>query len=93
MVYEFDCRHAGDDQKLEQLNDMDWLRHECKRLAKGIQIAAQYEEQYLAAKDNDTKAELLDHFYKHVQDHGLPAWNTDEGWNFGVGIKLLGGDL
>ena len=94
MVYGFDCRHCDDGKNPEKFNDMDWMRNECKRMAASIHIAAQYEKQYLdAGDDNEKKAELLDHFYSHIKDHGMPGFNTDEGWNFGTAINLMGGDL
>lgn len=93
MVYGFDCAHFGDEDN-PKLNDLQWMRAECRRLARGILIAADYEPQYLQGDgDNEQLLELLQHFYNHVQDHGLPGFDTEEGWNLGVAIKLMGGNL
>jgi hypothetical protein len=93
MVYGFDCNHGGDHEHRDKYNDLEWMRRECVRMAKGIQIAAEYEALYLQA-DGETRdrAELLDRMHAHFKDQGL-ADPDDDGFNFGVMINLLSGDL
>ena len=88
-VYGFDCAHLGDEGRPE-LWDEDFLRQECWRLAKAIQIAAKYECSYELRTDQQVRAGILDDFTAEMKRAGI---NVDYSVNFGFMLKVLFGKL
>lgn len=101
MVYGFDCSHSGDAPPIEHESEIglryrdptahvwteDEVRPETERMARGIALAAKYEERYLLAAENEEKASTIDEFTAEL---GVPLDVSD---NFGVMINVLGGKL
>ncbi|KKL56665.1 hypothetical protein LCGC14_2243170, partial [marine sediment metagenome] len=81
-VYGFDTAHL-DSEKLPR-DDHKWIKKQCKIMIDGILKAAEVEDNYLHCKTNKGKAKWA----QMIQDI-----NPSEGYNFGVGIKLLSGEL
>jgi hypothetical protein len=90
MVYGFDCGHAGDD-KDEKTRNMQWLMQECRNMAVGIFLAAQYEKRYLHAKTNKEKALVLDQYHADLDENYHISFDLTD--NFGAMINMLGGSL
>jgi hypothetical protein len=87
MVYGFDCAHAGDDTD-PKTRDLAWLRAECERMGTAIRAAAEIEESYLLAAGSEAKAKVLDEYRSRMFAAGC-----DEGFNMGVALKLMSGQL
>jgi hypothetical protein len=84
MVYGFDTKHS--DSNDFPINDKKWIKKECEKMINGILMAEKVEKKYLTAKSNETKR-------KYAQ----MVLDTDKGgknqYNFGIGIKMLRGEL
>lgn len=89
MVYGFDCAHSGDDSDPE-VSDLAWLKAECQRMAQAVSIAAGYEEEYLAGKDDEARAQTLDAYHARLTEEGISFELTG---NFGAMINVLTGRL
>ena len=89
MTYGFDCAHLGDDED-PKVRDMDWLTAECKRMAVGLIMAAEYEKRYLLAVTGEEKAAVIDEYHDALKPFGMVFNVTD---NFGSMINLLFGRL
>lgn len=90
MVYGFDCAHAGDEERPE-LHDLEWLGAETHRMAKAIQLAAEFEERFLLAQGDTEAAAVLDAYHAAVREATGQKFNLAD--NFGAMIAVLGGDL
>lgn len=88
MVYGFDCGHAGDYERPELQNE-EWLGEECFRMARAIQLAAKYEDDYLTAND-EARAKVIQRYHDELATQGL---KFDLKNNFGAMINVLFGDL
>ena len=88
MVYGFDCNHLDDDRNL-QVEDIKWVKAECERMARGILLAAEYEEEYLAS-EGDARAEVLDRYIAQCREENIDLKINE---NVGVMINLLAGEL
>lgn len=84
MVYGFDCGHAGD-EGVEKLNNLEWLGEECFRMGRAIQLAAQYEDQYLAI-DNHERGTVIQAYHDELKAQGIEFVLQD---NFGAMINVL----
>jgi hypothetical protein len=89
MVYGFDCAHSGDDND-PNVKDVVWVKAECQRMAQAISIAAGYEDEYLAAKDDEARAYTLDSYHARLAEEGMSFELMD---NFGAMINVLAGKL
>jgi len=82
-VYGFDTVHYNSEQYPR--DDEDWIYSQCEVMIKGIRMAADLEDEYmLAGDDNEKKAPLCQKILDICQEQGR---------NFGVMINLLGGNL
>lgn len=88
MVYGFDCNHYKDEGR-PKLRDVEWLKAECERMAKGVVAVAAYEKRYLAA-GADERSELLDTMHDKLREAGLDFDLSD---NTGALIGALCGQL
>lgn len=89
MVYGFDCAHAGDEDN-PQVRDVEWLKAECQRMAAGILAAAGVEQDYLLARTNEAKAEVISRYHNAMSEIGI---DFDLQNNFGALIKTVFGNL
>lgn len=85
VIYGFDCAHSGD-EKDPKTKDIDWLKKQCVILGEALLISNKYRVRYIRALTNKTKGKVLDEFRAQFPD-------KDEGFNFGMAINLLGGQL
>jgi hypothetical protein len=84
VTYGFDTGHAHSSES--PIDDLGWMRLETESMARSIQIAARFERYYLNAGDsNKKKGRVLDRMGKF-----LPV---EISGNFGVMLRLLGGEL
>lgn len=91
MVYGFDCLHAEDAYN-DDLKDIDWLMQECENMARGIQIAAFYEQHYLDTEDdNQLRAEVIDQMHYETRNVGLDTTIVYD--NPDVLLNILSGEL
>ena len=88
MVYGFDCNHHGDSEN-PQVEDIEWVKAECERMARGILLAAEYEEEYLTS-EGDARGEVLDRYIAQCREENMDLKFNE---NFGVMINLLAGEL
>lgn len=92
MTYGFDCNHAGDKTKPE-LQDLQWLKDECRRMATAIRIAAKHEFAYLRAvesKEQEQIAAEIETYHKKLAQLGMRFVLTD---NLGAMVNSLFGKL
>lgn len=90
-AYGFDCAHLDDEQK-PWLRDVDWLTNECEHMAIAIIVASQFEDEYNANDDNETRAALLDRYYEALSEYGVGAeYHIQD--NFGIMLNALAGKL
>jgi hypothetical protein len=84
VTYGFDTSHAYSAES--PIDDLGWMHLETESMARSIQIAARFERYYLNAGDsNKKKGRVLDRMGKF-----LPV---EISGNFGVMLRLLGGEL
>lgn len=89
MCYGFDCAHSGDD-KDPLKNNIHWVAAECHRLLISVNRASKYEERFLLAKDNESRAYVIDEYHRDLQTLGI-MFNLYD--NFGAMISVLCGNL
>lgn len=89
MIYGFDCAHANDELN-PQYQDVEWLFAEIDRMVTGVQLAAEYEPDYLAAPDASARAVILDRYHSALSLKGITFDLSD---NFGAMIQRLFGEL
>jgi len=86
-VYGFDTNHAGDANHPD-IQSTEWLENECRTMSRGIMAAVRYEQQYIAAKDEDGKKAVLIAFLKYMsEEFGAKGVGT------GALLNILSGDL
>jgi len=86
FVYGFDCAHSRDEYD-PQCSDLDWLRGQCELMARCIKVAADFEERYLLASENEERAQVLDEFMAAADTRP----NLED--NFGAMLNVLCGRL
>lgn len=86
FVYGFDCAHAGDNQNPDTW-DMEWLQAQCVLMKRSIELAAKYEDEYLANESNDYRSELIARYHAEL------GASFDVRDNFGAMINVLFGQL
>lgn len=89
MVYGFDCAHA-DDENNPDLRDIEWLKTECQRMAQAISIAAAFEDAYLEADGDKSRAVVLDEYHERLALENIEFKLTN---NFGAMINAMFGGL
>lgn len=89
-TYGFDTAHSGDDEN-PLCRNVEWVEYQCLVMARGIQIAAQFEKDYLRFKDNDCRAVVLSRY--HARLDRLISTPFNLGNNFGAMINVLFGRL
>lgn len=89
-TYGFDTAHA-DDENNPLVRNVEWIEYQCLVMARGIQIAAQFEPDYLRFKDNDCRAVIIDKYHARLRRLiSTPFVLSD---NFGAMINVLFGKL
>lgn len=83
FIYGFDTGHYG--SELKPRMDPEWIKRQCAIMIKGLRMAAELEDDYLAAGGDNEKKSLI------CQD--LLNLNPDEDLPFGVMLNLLCGNL
>lgn len=63
IVFGFDCNHYGDEDRWE-LTSVDWLTSHCEDIGRWVQIAATFEDRYVAAESNEDKGAVLDEMHE-----------------------------
>lgn len=89
-TYGFDTSHAGDEDD-PLVRNVEWVEYQCLVMARGIQIAAQFEGDYLRFKGNYCRAEILGKY--HVKLQRLISTPFVLSNNFGAMINVLFGKL
>ena len=90
VVYAFDCAHVGDELQ-QKFSSPEWVLSEAIRMSIAISVAAKWEEFYLLAKSNDTKAEVISAYHEELsENHDIHFILTD---NFGAMISVICGQL
>lgn len=89
-TYGFDTAHAGDDEN-PLVRNVEWIEYQCLVMARGIQIAALFEEDYLRFRGCDCRAIILDRF--HTKMRKLSSVPFELSNNFGAMINVLFGRL
>jgi hypothetical protein len=90
MVYGFDCAHAGDKED-SKYSDETWLRLECERMAIAIMATVDFEKDYLHAKSNEDKANIIDAYHEKVSEACDIDFDIQD--NFGSMIRAMMGSL
>lgn len=89
-TYGFDTAHA-DDENNPLVRNVEWVEYQCMVMARGIQIAAQFEPDYLRFKGQDCRAVIIDKYHARLKRLiSTPFVLTD---NFGAMINVLFGKL
>lgn len=92
VTYGFDCGHA-DDRSNPDLQSLDWLKHECEKMAQCLALAADgYEQAYLQSQDNKSRAEVIDAYHARLKDEGVAEFVLTDNFNAMMNV-LLGGKI
>ena len=89
MTYGFDCMHSGDETN-PKLQDQNWLRAECERMALAIIQAGKFEQDYLLAATDEARSDVLTAYHNALEAEGILFDLRD---NFGAMINVLFGSL
>lgn len=92
MTYGFDCNHGGDEVRPE-LQSVQWLKDECRRMATAIKIAAKHEPAYLRAvksKRQKRIATVIDGYHKQLRELGMESASMN---SVGAAINIITGNL
>lgn len=89
-VYGFDTAHLGDEDN-PLCRNIEWLEYQCLVMARGIQIAAQFEQDYLRFKERYQRAQIIDAYHTKVNRLIQTPFQIQN--NFGAMINLLFGKL
>lgn len=74
IVFGFDCNHLNDDEN-GRLSDIDWLTNHCEQFGRWLLIAASFEDRYIDATDNTSRADVLDEMQ---ESFGVPFGENND---------------
>lgn len=89
-TYGFDTAHASDEDN-PLCRNVEWVEYQCLVMARGIQVAAQFEEDYLRFNELYQRAEIIDKY--HARLRRLIAAPFELQNNLGAMINVLFGRL
>ena len=69
VVYGFDCAHAGDEERPET-RDMEWLKDECRRMARGLEIIGEYTRRIQLAETWSDQEKIMEEIEQRVCGRG-----------------------
>lgn len=92
VTYGFDCAHSGDDTD-PNLRDLSWLHNECEKMAQCLALAADgYEQDYLDAQDNKSRAEVIDAYHERLKELEIAEFVLTDNFNAMINV-MFGGKI